>query len=97
MTDNKSLEPLSERTHPYSVRMQLVLGSNIELLLDEDDVRLPFAGLYTLSIIRERTSETEKANNQTRIGVHIDAFSSACEAERAGRAPYDVAALVCHI
>lgn len=86
MTDpSKSPEPLPERTHPYSVRMQLVLGSNIELVLDEDDIRLPFAGPYTLRVIRERTPPREEARDQTRIAVHLDAFSSASEAERAGR------------
>jgi hypothetical protein len=85
MTDKKSPEPLPERTHPYSVRMQLVFGSNIELLLDGDDVRLPFAGSYTLRIIRERTPVPEETRDQTRIAVHLDAFASASEAERAGR------------
>jgi hypothetical protein len=85
MTDKKSPEPLPERTHPYSVWMQLVLGSNIELLLDGDDVRLPFAGSYTLRIVRERTPAREEASDQTRIAVHLDAFASASEAERAGR------------
>lgn len=85
MPEKKSPEPLPERTHPYSVRMQLVLGSNIELLLDGDDVRLPFAGSYTLRIVRERTPAREEARDQTRIAVHLDAFSSASEAERAGR------------
>lgn len=81
----KSPKPLPERTHPYSVRMQLVLGSNIELILDGDDIRLPFAGPYTLRVIRVRTPVGEEARDQTRITVHLDAFPSASEAERAGR------------
>jgi hypothetical protein len=70
-----------EHTHPYSVKMQLLLGSDIKLLLDADDVQLPFAGLYTLRIIRERTSAREEANNRTRVTMHLNAFPSASEAE----------------
>lgn len=76
---------LSEETHPYSVQMQLVFGSDIELILDENDIRLPFAGQYTLHIIREHTPAREEIKGKTRIAISLDAFTSACEAESAGQ------------
>lgn len=77
--------PLPEQTHPYSVRMHLVLGSNLELMFDSEEIRLPFAGSYTLRLVTERTPAREEALFHRRIALYLDAFSSACEAERAGR------------
>jgi len=62
-----------------------VLGSNVELDLSEDEVRLPFAGDYTIRIRKKRTNSREQAIFLKRIAVQLEAFSSASEAERAGR------------
>jgi hypothetical protein len=76
---------LTEQTHPYAVRMHLVFGSNVELVMDDDAVRVPFAGVYALNLTKERASPREEANSYTRVVIDLDAFPSACEAERAGR------------
>ena len=74
-----------ERTHPYSVRMALRLGSNLELDVGEDDVRLPFAEDYVIRLTSEHTPPQEQAFDQKRVTVHLDAFPSASEAEHAGK------------
>jgi hypothetical protein len=43
MTADPAPAPLPESTHPYAVRVSLTLGSNVELSLSGDDVRLPSA------------------------------------------------------
>jgi hypothetical protein len=76
---------LPESTHPYVVRVSLALGNNVEIDLSDEDMRLPFAGDYTIRIVKEQTNPREQANFIERISVHLEAFSSACEAERAGK------------
>jgi Apea-like HEPN len=76
---------LPETTHPYAVRVSLKLGSNVELNLGDDDVRLPFGGDFLLRIQKEHTSPDEQANFIKHISVDLEAFPSAGEAERAGR------------
>src|SRR4051812_11389371 len=70
----------SELTHPYSVRFTMLLGSNVELDLAEDEVRVPF-GKDQILIIKKLK---ELANNVRTISLDVEAFSTACEAERAG-------------
>jgi hypothetical protein len=76
---------LTEQTHPYAVRMHLLCGSNVELVLDKDSIRIPFADACALQLTKERGSPREEANFHTRAVIDLDAFPSACEAERAGR------------
>lgn len=80
-----SPKPPPEATHPYSVRMALLLGSNLNLLLDDDELSITFARDYVLRFVAARTPPREEANRQRRLGIHLDAFSSAAEAERAGK------------
>ena len=77
--------PLPETTHPYAVRASLQLGSNVELDLSEDEVRLSFAEDATIKIRREPANPREQAIFVKRITVELEAFSSECEAERAGK------------
>lgn len=77
--------PLPETTHPYAVCVSLKLGSNIELDLNGDEGRFSFADDSTVRIVKEKASPREKANFVKRITVHLEAFSTACEAERAGK------------
>ena len=77
--------PLPKTTHPYAVRVSLTLGSNLELNLSEDDVRLPFADNYTLRVVKEHANPREEAIFHKRITVYLEAFPSACQAERAGK------------
>ena len=76
---------LPENTHPYVVHVSLALGSNVEIDLSDEEIRLPFAGDYTIRIVKEQANAREQANFIKRISVHLEAFSSACEAERAGK------------
>jgi hypothetical protein len=76
---------LPEQTYPYSVRMHLLFGSNVELVLNEESIRIPFAGACTLQLTKESGSAREEANFHTRAAIDLDAFPSAGEAERAGR------------
>lgn len=84
-TETPSLVPLPETTHPYAVRVSLQLGSNVELDLSEDEIRLPFAEASTVRIAKEVANPREQAVFIKRITVDLEAFSSACEAERAGK------------
>jgi hypothetical protein len=65
--------------------MHLVFGSNVEFALNEGSIRVPFAGAYMLQLTKENGSARERANSYTRAVIDLDAFPSACEAERAGR------------
>lgn len=84
-TDHPAPAPLPESSHPYAVRVSLRLGSNVELGLTEDEVLLPFADDYTLRVVQEHVNPREQVIFLKRITVHLEAFSSACEAERAGK------------
>ena len=83
--EHPSLTALSKSTHPYAVRVSLLLGSNIELDLKEDEVRLPFATNYIIRIAKESANPREQAVSHKRVTVDLEAFPSASEAERAGR------------
>ncbi|PLS80216.1 MAG: hypothetical protein CYG59_09170 [Chloroflexi bacterium] len=65
--------------------MSLILGSNIELELSEDEARLPFADEYTMRIVKEHSNPREQAIFLKRVAIHLEAFPSASEAERAGK------------
>lgn len=84
-TEPAPLIPLPETTHPYAVRVSLQLGSNVELDLNEDEIRLPFAQTSTIRIAKELANPREQAVFIKRITIDLEAFSSACEAERAGK------------
>ncbi len=79
------LVPLPNTTHPYAARVSLLLGSNVELNLSEDEIRLPFSEACTIRIAKEASSPGEQAVFIKRVTVDLEAFSSACEAERAGK------------
>ena len=84
-TETPPPAPLPETTHPYAVRVSLQLGSNVELDLSEDEIRLPFANDSSIRIVKEAANPREEAVFIKRISVDLEAFSSACEAERAGK------------
>lgn len=75
---------LPESTHPYAVCVSLVLGSNVELNLSDEDVPLRFADNYTLKVVKEITSPKEETNGLQRVSVHLEAFPTDSEAEQAG-------------
>lgn len=75
---------LPESSYPYAVRVSLTLGSDIELLMKDPEVRFPFAEDHVIRIVQEPTNSREQANFLKRISIHLEAFSSACEAEQAG-------------
>jgi len=83
--DQSSASPLPEHTHPYVVHLPLKLGSNIELELNDDETRLPFAKNYTLKISKRHTPPHEQVNAIKRITVQLEAFPTASDAERAGK------------
>jgi hypothetical protein len=85
MTDRRAPVPLPESTHPYAVRVSLVLGTNVELNMTEDEVCLPFTDDYTIRIVKEHANPREQAASLKRVTVDLEAFPSACEAERAGK------------
>jgi len=82
-TGKTELESLSESTHPYAVRVELTLGSNIELLMQDSEILLQFAEKQVIRIVKERPNNREQANFLKRISVYLEAFSTACEAEQA--------------
>lgn len=75
----------SERTHPYTVHTALLLGSNIELLLDGDRVEVPFGGNCSVKFKKKHLSPRDQANYLTPVDIDLHAFSSASEADRAGK------------
>lgn len=79
------VQSLPASSHPYSVRIDLTLGYNIELLMKEEELRFPFAENRIIRIVREHLNNREKANFLKRVSIHLEAFSSACEAEQAGK------------
>jgi len=83
--DDSTLPSLPEHTHPYVVCMPLILGSNAELNMSEDEVNLLFANKYIFNVIKEPTNPREQATFIERITVYLKAFPSACEAEQAGK------------
>jgi hypothetical protein len=78
--------PPAAATHPYAVSAGVRLGSNLELDLVESEVRLPFAETCTLRIVKEQANPREEALFIKRITVELEAFATAGEAERAGKA-----------
>jgi len=85
---SKEINPppsLPEDSHPYSVNVSLRLGSDVELDLPDSDVRLPFTEDTTLRIVKKDANHQEQALSITRMAVLLEAFPSACEAERAGK------------
>ena len=53
--------------------------------MSEDEVRLPFAETSTIRIVKEQANPREQAIFIKRVTVDLEAFSSAGEAERAGK------------
>jgi len=84
-TDQADPTPLPESTHPYAVRVSLVFGSNADLEMSENEMRFRFAGDYTIRVVKELANPREQANALKRLSVHLEAFPSASEAERAGK------------
>ena len=80
-----SVEPPPVSTHPYAVRISLLLGNNVELDAAEDDVRLPFSQDAVLRIAKEARNPREEALSLTRVTVDLEAFSTAADAEQAGK------------
>lgn len=86
MTSDSTTTPaLPDSTHPYAVRVSLMLGTNIELEMKEDELRLAFTDAHTIRIMKERRSPREEALFITPVLVDLEAFTSAVEAERAGK------------
>jgi len=85
MDNDVQLKIFPEHTFPYSVYMGIKLGSNVELNLESDTFTFPFAKEFILRISTENASPREKANFVKPISIHLDAFSSAYEAELAGK------------
>ena len=83
--DNANIISLPESSHPYAVNISLTLGNNVELIMDSPLAQFPFAGNHIIRIVREHTNNREQANHLKRISVRLEAFSSACEAEHAGK------------
>ena len=84
-TDNSSLKSLRESSHPYAIRLRLIIGNDVELQMRTPEIRFPFAEDYIIRIVNEYTSPREQANFIKRISVHLEAFSPACESEHAGK------------
>jgi hypothetical protein len=77
-------ETPSSDTHPYGLRADLLLGSNIELSMPEIEVSHGL-GEFTLRLCAANTNAREQANNLKRVTATLEAFSSPSEAERVGR------------
>jgi hypothetical protein len=84
-TDPTTPAPPSRDTHPYAIHVSLTLGSNVELELSEDGALFPFANDCTIRLVKEHALPREQANYLQRVSVHLEGFSTACEAERAGK------------
>lgn len=81
----RNIESLPETTHPYAVKIELTLGSNIGLLMQDSELRFPFAEGHIIRFVKEHSNKREQANFLKRISVHLESFSSACAAEQAGK------------
>ena len=77
--------PPSEDTHPYGVRIALVLGNNVDLELHRLDTLLPFGNDHVLTIRQSHVNPREQANNLQRVSVQLEGFRTATEAETAGQ------------
>ena len=83
MEKDINLPYLPINTHPYLVRVLITIGSNAELI-GEDNLRLPFAGNYILTAFKDDPTPTEQANFFKRITVDLESFSSLEDANKAG-------------
>jgi hypothetical protein len=77
--------PPPEDTHPYGVRIALVLGSNVDLELHRLDTLLPFGVAGVITIRQSHTNPREQANKLQRVSVQLEGFRTAGEAEAAGQ------------
>jgi hypothetical protein len=77
-------QPPPEISHPYAVAVPLTLGTNAELAQVEEEVTVAFAG-GVVWIVKDNTPQTEVAASLKRVTVHLEAFQTACAAERAGK------------
>jgi len=82
--EHRSIPP-PEITHPYAVSVPLRLGDNVELVMDEVTVCVPFTDDCIIRIVQEHSTPREQANAIKRVSIDLEAFSSASEAERAGK------------
>lgn len=75
---------LSTQNNCYDVRVSIVFGSNVEVAMDMDSIRIPFSS-YAMEVKRSRPTPRESANSLTPMSIKLKSFSSIDEAERAGR------------
>lgn len=81
--DSPSAPPTT--THPYAVRVPLVLGNEVNLTLKEDEALLQVFGRNgTIRLTPEHTSPWENSNGLKRLTATVEAFDSASAAERGG-------------
>ena len=81
MTPTLPVTPPPASTHPYAVRFELTLGSNVELSFVEDEARVAFGTADVLVIKKIR----ELPFHMTLVSLDVEAFCSAANAERAGQ------------
>jgi hypothetical protein len=74
----------SEHTHPYGVKASLVLGNNVELGLENEEARLRFGRNHAIRLLRQ-ASPGQNSSDVQRFVCHLEAFTTASEAERAGK------------
>lgn len=92
MTKEESRQPIKQAlpqsppdaSHPYAIVIALTIGNNMELEQVEEMVIVPFPG-GVVRIVKEHTPQSDIAAGLKRVTVHLEAFETACAAERAGK------------
>lgn len=80
----KGLKDFPISAYPYSIRMILRLGSDIEIDLETESISLQFAGNYSAKLTKLHTTPKEKELRIKRYMLNLDAFKTASEAEKVG-------------